>query len=76
MNIIFAISTSNNPIINKIYDERGGVSTGGVSYTVGGAAAPLTLSSATPTIWLATPIFNGFFGFPTSKCSRKPRDVP
>ena len=25
MNIIFAISTSNNPIINKIMHERGGI---------------------------------------------------
>ena len=49
---------------------------GGVSYTVGGAAAPPTLSSATPTVWLATPIFNGFFSFSTLKCSRKPRAVP
>ena len=30
-------------------------STGGVSYTVGGAAAPPTLSLATPTSWLALP---------------------
>ena len=52
--------TSNCPI----------VFTGGVSYTVGGAAAPLTLSSATPTVWLATLIFNGFMSFPTSKWSR------
>ena len=29
-------------------------SRGGVSYTVGGAAAPPTLSFATPTVWLAT----------------------
>ena len=34
--------------------------TGGVSYSVGGAAVPPTLSSATPTVWLATSIFNGF----------------
>ena len=40
------------------------------------AAAPPNLSSATPTVWLATPIFNGFLSFPTSKCSRKPRAVP
>ena len=46
------------------------VCTGGVSYTVGGAVAPPTLSSATPTVWLATPIFNGFWSFPASKCSR------
>ena len=50
--------------------------TGGVSYTVGGADAPPTLSSATPTLWLGTPIFNEFVSFPTSKCSRKPRALP
>ena len=33
------------------------------------AASP-SLSSATPTVWLATTIFNGFSSFPTSKCTR------
>ena len=44
-----------------LYGLWGLIATGGVSYSVGGAAAPPTLSSATPTVWLATPIFNGFF---------------
>ena len=34
--------------------------TGGVSYSVGGAAAPPTLASATPTSWPATPLFYRF----------------
>ena len=34
--------------------------TGGVSYSVGGAAAPQTLAFSTPNLWLATPIFDGF----------------
>ena len=37
--------------------------TGRVSYSVGGAA----LASATPTLWLATPIFDGFCSFSASK---------
>ena len=40
--------------------------TGGVSYSVGGAAAPPTLISATPTSWLATPIFDRFWSFSAS----------
>ena len=39
------------------------VSTGGVSYTVGGAAAPPTLSFATPTLCSATPTFGRFGDF-------------
>ena len=34
--------------------------TGAVSYSVGGAAAPPTFASATPTLWLATPILMDF----------------
>ena len=36
---------------------------GGVSYSVDAAAAPPTLVSATPTSWLATPIFDSFWSF-------------
>ena len=39
------------------------MSTGGVSYTVGGAAAPPTLRFATPTLCFATPTFVRFSGF-------------
>ena len=41
--------------------------TGGVSYTVGGAAAPPTLRFPPPTKCFATPIFVGFRGFLTPK---------
>ena len=58
------------------YSNTPSAPTGGVSYTVGGAAAPPTLSSATPTEWLATPIFNGFWSYPASKCWGWPRAVP
>ena len=56
-------------LVSSLLVRYSAMATGGVSYTVGGAAAPPTLSSATPTVWLATPIFNGFFSFPTSKWS-------
>ena len=39
------------------------VCTGGVSYTVGGAAAPPTLKFATPTLCFTTPTFGRFGGF-------------
>ena len=37
--------------------------TGGVSYTVGGAAAPPTSRFAPPTLCFATPTFGRFGGF-------------
>ena len=46
---------------------KGGLVTGGVSYTDGGAAAPPTFSFATPTLCSATPSFVGFSGFLTLK---------
>ena len=39
------------------------IATGGVSYSVGGAAAPPTLLFATPTSRLAIPYFDRFFKF-------------
>ena len=41
--------------------------TGGVPYSDGGAAVPPTLAFASPTSWLATPIFDIFGSFPVSK---------
>ena len=45
---------------NSTHINRG---TGGVSYTVGGAAASPTLRFATPTLCFATPTFMRFSGF-------------